>query len=78
MRCIKIVFALDRCHRGDRVHRSCREPALYYFARCRAAGPVTHASGIRSIARARKPIPLGSRAVPARLAARSAADRERG
>jgi len=21
MRCIKIVFALDRCHRGDRVHR---------------------------------------------------------
>jgi hypothetical protein len=79
MRRIKIVLDSARCRRDNRHIGTSRQPALHYLAWCRAATPVTHASGIRSIAGERRsPFPPGSRAVPAHLAALSAAAREKG
>ncbi len=79
MQRIKIMLASGRCRRDNRHTGICRQPALHYLARCRAAGPVTHPSGIRSIASERKSLfPFSSRAMSAHLAALSAAGRERG
>jgi hypothetical protein len=60
---------------------SVRADSPHFITRAwrRAATPVTHASGIRSIASQRKSLfRLGSRAMSAHLAALSAAGRDRG